>query len=77
MIKKNIKTRAKALKKFDASDNEEELIETNFIDDELSYLEPFLKDSENEWEWKIVELITKIPPGKLITYGKLLNPSLV
>lgn len=41
------------------------------IDDELSYLKPFLTESKNEWEWKVTQLITQIPSGHLITYGEL------
>lgn len=41
------------------------------INNELTYFEPFLKESKNEWEWKVAQLIPQISFGYLITYGEL------
>ena len=40
---------------------------------ELKKYEKILRNSRNEWHWKVACLITKIPKGYLVSYGDLAN----
>ena len=39
------------------------------IEEELNRVEKQLRNSKNEWQWHVTQIIAEIPPGHLATYG--------